>query len=410
MANGSVLAGVRPPEPVDLVGSFLGGQQARQNLQMGQQQLAQGEQLMQQRAQASEQQVSQAQYQEALQRTRIINRLARQVRDIPSEQERQAFIQRLDPEMLQSVGVDPEQVAGAGLNDQSLDALIGQTQAVLPDSQELAAPAGVREFEALSQGLSEEEREQARRVQLGIAPRAGTQAGARTIDVGGVPYTFDPNTGTYKPAEVGGREVTAEDVGESQALIEDRVTRAKESAKAAEGQVKDYFNQLGNIESNIGNYNEAIGLIDEGAATGVIQSRMPSVRAASQKLDNVKNRLGLDVIGNTTFGALSKSELDFAISTALPDNIEGPKLRAWLVQKRDAQQKLSDYINNAIQFLSVPGNTLADLQATSPRGAQAAPRQTDEQAAPPGAAAAAPAPQAEESITLPNGIVVRRVQ
>lgn len=406
MANGSVLAGVRPPEPVDLVGSFLGGQQARQNLQIGQQQLAQSEQLMAQRAQEAQQQVTRAQYDEAVQRMRIINRLARQVREIPSEQERQAFVQRLDPEMLQSVGVDPAQVSEVGLNDQSLDALIGQTQAVLPDVQGEQAPAGLREFEGLTRGLSPEEVEQARRVQLGIAPRAGTQAGARTINIGGVPYTFDPNTGSYVPAEVGGREVTAEDVGESQALIEDRVTRAKESAKAAEGQVKDYFNQLSNIESNIGNYNEAIGLIDEGASTGVIQRRLPSVRAASQKLDNVQKRLGLDVIGNTTFGALSESELAFAIDSALPTGLEGPELRDWLVQKRDAQQKLADYINNAIQFLSVPGNTLADLQATSPRGGSRQP--VEQPVTPP--PAAAPIGEEQESITLPNGIVVRRVQ
>lgn len=395
MANGSVLSGVRPPEPVDLVGSFLGGQRARQNLQLGQQQLAQGEQLMAQRAQAAQQQVTRAQYEEAVQRMRIINRLARQVREIPSEQERQAFVQRLDPEMLQSVGVDPAQVAGVGLSDQSLDALIGQTQAVLPDARGVEDPAGLREFEGLTRGLSPEEVEQARRVQLGIAPRAGTQAGARTINIGGVPYTFDPNTGSYVPAEVGGQQVTAEDVGRTEAIIEERVTRSKEAAKAAEGQVKDYFRQLSNIESNISNYNEAIGLIDEGASTGVIQRRLPSVRAASQKLDNVQKRLGLDVIGNTTFGALSESELAFAIDSALPTGLEGAELRAWLVQKRDAQQKLADYIDNAVRFLSVPGNTLADLRATGSSPVQAARRGADEPA---------------DVITLPNGIEVRRVQ
>ena len=150
-------------------------------------------------------------------------------------------------------------------------------------------------------------------------------------------------------------------------LLEERITRAKENAKNATGQIKEYFSQLGNIQSNIANYNEAISLIDEGASTGVVASKFPSIKSASQKLDNVKNRLGLDVVGNTTFGALSESELEFAISTALPTNIEGEELKAWLVQKRDAQQKLADYIDNAIQFLNIEGNSLADLQSANPR-------------------------------------------
>lgn len=395
MANGSVLAGVRPPQPVNLAGSLLAGQQARQGLLQGQQQLEQGQQQLQ----LGQQQITRAQFDEAVQRARIINRLAKQVREIPSEQERQQFVQRLDPEMLQSAGIDPAQVSEVGLDDRSLDALIGQTSALLPDeTPDLTA-------------AQRDRRSLLRDLEGGIDPETGQLKPARDLTAkqraaaNALGLTARAGTATARERIAADRSAT-ERVAESEALIEERVTRAKKSAEAAEGQVKDFFNQLSNIESNIANYNEAIGLIDEGAGTGVIQGRLPSIRSASQKLDNVKNRLGLDVIGNTTFGALSESELAFAVNTALPTNLEGPELREWLVRKRDAQQKLADYINNAIQFLSVPGNSLADLQATSPRGGS---RQPVDQPVTP-SPAAAPVGEEEGSITLPNGIVVRRVQ
>jgi hypothetical protein len=395
MANGSVLSGIRPNnEPVNLVGSFLSGQQARQSILAGQQDLEQGQQLMDIRAQNQQQQVTRAQYDEAVQRARIINRIARQVRDIPSEQQRGEFVQRLDPEMLQSVGIDPAQVQGVGLNDRDLDALIGQTQAVLPDERGSELTAGQRERQDLM-----------RDIEGGIDPATGqlkpeNQLTARQRAAAtALGLTARAGTATARERIAGDQAIT-EQVAQSEAEIKDRVTRAEQSAKDAQGQVKEYFTTLGNIQSNIGNYNEAIGLIDEGAGTGVIQSRLPSTRAASQKLDNLKNRLGLDVIGNTTFGALSESELAFAIDTALPTNLEGEELKAWLVEKRSAQEKLASYINNAIQFLNVPGNTLADLAATGPVGGSVQQ---------PGQVQEPQTPQAE-AITLPNGIVVRRVQ
>jgi DNA-binding CsgD family transcriptional regulator len=51
----------------------------------------------------------------------------------------------------------------------------------------------VQEFEALTSGLSPEEVERAKRVELGIAARAGQ---ARIVDINGVPTFVDPSTGT----------------------------------------------------------------------------------------------------------------------------------------------------------------------------------------------------------------------
>lgn len=133
----------------------------------------------------------------------------------------------------------------------------------------------------------------------------------------------------------------------------------RESGKGAMKESIAAFKQLTPLRKNISNYNEAIKLIGEGAETGVIAAKFPSMTEASIKLDNLQAQLGLDVISNTTFGALSESELAFALASAIPLKLEGPALVKWLEQKRDAQAKLIDYLNEAAIFLGTPGNSVA---------------------------------------------------
>lgn len=135
---------------------------------------------------------------------------------------------------------------------------------------------------------------------------------------------------------------------------------SKEAAKIAIKKSEEAFDKIAPIRQNISNYDEAMRLIDEGAETGVVAARLPSVKQASIELDNLQGKLGLDVIGNTTFGALSEAELRFALSTALPKNLEGPALKSWLQRKKASQQKLLAYTERAATFLGTPGNTLAD--------------------------------------------------
>jgi len=139
------------------------------------------------------------------------------------------------------------------------------------------------------------------------------------------------------------------------------IAGATAAAKAAIVRSEKAFDQIGKIKTNVLNLDEVVNLIDEGAATGVIASKLPSVRATSIQLDNLQGRLGLDVIGETTFGALSESELAFALSTALPKNLSGPDLRRWALRKKDAQLKLSGYLEEVATFLGTPGNTTADF-------------------------------------------------
>ena len=128
---------------------------------------------------------------------------------------------------------------------------------------------------------------------------------------------------------------------------------------AAISQSTKAFEKIGTIKTSIANIDQAINLLDEGAKTGPIVSKLPSIRASSVALDNVQKAMGLDVIGDTTFGALSKGELDLALSKALPTGLKPEALREWLVEKKSAQEKLSTYLEDVAIFLGTPGNTVA---------------------------------------------------
>ena len=174
------------------------------------------------------------------------------------------------------------------------------------------------------------------------------------------------------------------------------ISGGKEAAKAAIKLSAESFKRLEPLQQNLSNIDDAIRLIDEGASTGVIASKLPSVRKASIELDNLQKKLGLDVIASTKFGALSEGEREFALSSALPKTLRGPDLKKWLQRKRVVQEKLISQLQDAAVFLGTPGNTIADFielkkveqldqeeQSRSP--AQAAPQATQPQAAPQGA-------------------------
>lgn len=135
--------------------------------------------------------------------------------------------------------------------------------------------------------------------------------------------------------------------------------RKIEQVKKATVTADKAFGLVDNIRSNIANLNEVVKLVGEGADTGPISQFFPSFRAASVKLDQLQNRLGLDVVGATTFGALSKGELDLAKDVALPKALQGPELIKWVNVRVAAQTKLANYYEEQAIFLG-QGNSQSD--------------------------------------------------
>jgi hypothetical protein len=114
------------------------------------------------------------------------------------------------------------------------------------------------------------------------------------------------------------------------------------------------------LRSNNSTLRQVIAEVKGGADTGPLANKLPSFRASSLRLQQLKNELGLDVVGSVTFGALSEGELAMAMDTALPTGLQGPELVQWAQNKIDAQEKLAQYLEEQAVFLSKPGNTAAD--------------------------------------------------
>ena len=114
------------------------------------------------------------------------------------------------------------------------------------------------------------------------------------------------------------------------------------------------------IENAISNgniYREAIGLLEKDrlggqASSGWFQEMFPDFRSSTIELKNLKNRLGLSVIQSTTFGALSEKELQFALDTAMPTDMNETELKAWLQRKLDAQEQIQAAMQEAALWLS----------------------------------------------------------
>jgi hypothetical protein len=158
--------------------------------------------------------------------------------------------------------------------------------------------------------------------------------------------------GAGAAATAGGRLATEIDMG-------GQAEASKEAGKQAVAKSGEAFDALSKINSNITTIDSAIAAIDQGANAGAIAKYFPNITSASASLENAMNRLGLDVIGSVTFGALSEAEMKLAMETAVPRNLDDVALKDWLIKKKAAQEKASDALYEAAVYLGKPGNTLS---------------------------------------------------
>lgn len=163
----------------------------------------------------------------------------------------------------------------------------------------------------------------------------------------------DRNTGEVK-------RVDAKDaVGETLIQEQDREFRAQ-SLDDARQISKDSFTELKNIKSSIGTINEALSAIDKGAQSGFVDKFFPSFRESTIALENAAQRMGLDVISATTFGALSEGELKLAMDTAMPKNLNPKELKKWLTDRKKAKTKLANELTKMAITLGKGKTTIAE--------------------------------------------------
>lgn len=156
-------------------------------------------------------------------------------------------------------------------------------------------------------------------------------------------------TEDIKTAEIIEREAKKAGIeAETRPQLEADIAKAKDAVKKAD----QLFEAAEKIQTNTANLREARQALLAGAGTGPIERLWPSFRAASVRLDNLQGRLGLDVVGATTFGALSKGELDLSKAVALPTGLSEEELGAWIDRRIAAQEAKAEYLLRQAIFLS----------------------------------------------------------
>lgn len=162
---------------------------------------------------------------------------------------------------------------------------------------------------------------------------------------------------TIAPDELGAQIIAnANAVGIN---VQQKRSQARQTGKDAAKGSSDAIKQVSTLRGNNATLRQVIDEVRGGAETGPLSAKLPSFRAESVRLDQLRNKLGLDVVGSVTFGALSEGELQLAMSTALPTKLNGPELIQWADDKIAAQEKLAGYLEDQAIFLGKSGNTQA---------------------------------------------------
>ena len=114
---------------------------------------------------------------------------------------------------------------------------------------------------------------------------------------------------------------------------------------------QEVFNQFNIIDQQIQDFRRIGELVDQGAKTGFIQKFLPSTDAATTELRQIANKMGIDIINSATFGALSATELQLALSTGFDQNLTGDELVDYIQRKVAAQTKLRNALMPEVQML-----------------------------------------------------------
>lgn len=175
---------------------------------------------------------------------------------------------------------------------------------------------------------------------------------------------MNPN-GADKPV---GNVVNVDDSGMTPQEKASLTTDTARNTAVAQGNVTRANNNLDdarNIKSEVRTLREIQAMLKgvkgEVPRTGPVWSRLPNISASAVKLRQLGNKLGLNVVAGATFGALSESELNFALDTAFPVQLEGPELLKWVTDRANGQEKLAVELERAADMM-FGGASPADVQ------------------------------------------------
>ncbi len=137
------------------------------------------------------------------------------------------------------------------------------------------------------------------------------------------------------------------------------------SAAAKAGMVQSTVNNILNVDSSLRNMARAKNALRTAIAngqniTGLVTQFFPDVSVEAAELRNARNALGLDVVGSVTFGALSKGELDLALSQGLPLGLNEPQLLEFIERREAAMRKYRQSLMEAARIYADPDQNFQD--------------------------------------------------
>ena len=169
----------------------------------------------------------------------------------------------------------------------------------------------------------------------------------KVIDASGKDLEGDARAAAIEKAEERGSELQG-----------NRSQQRGLGAEAAKAVSQSYADML-KVRDNIATLEDAKRALESGAKTGYFQQFLPDISQSAVELQNVRLRLGLDVVSSITFGALSEKELGLALDTGLPESMDETYLKKWVQDRIDAKKKLLTNLSEAAKFLS-KGNSIGD--------------------------------------------------
>jgi len=172
-------------------------------------------------------------------------------------------------------------------------------------------------------------------------------------------YFFN-NTEVTDPAEI--NRLRTE--GQELELDFARRTKIEEGAGSAQANLlKDTMDSMINVNSSLKSFDVAKdalrrAIADNQNVTGFFTQYFPNVSLEAQELEFAATSLGLDVIGSVTFGALSKGELDLALSKEMPLGLGEVELLEYVERRESALKKYQFELRKAAKYLQNSDNTI----------------------------------------------------
>jgi len=178
-------------------------------------------------------------------------------------------------------------------------------------------------------------------------------------NAGGLTYT-DKAGKSFNPGEEGYAEAVEASVASGLQYASDLEYRKGEGEQRTKD-LAEIRTSIAGVRKGQNIYGKIADAVDKGAASGPFEKLFPTWKTATLELENLQKQLGINLIQNTTFGALSESELAFALDTAMPP-FRGPALKEWALEKQRTQKLLIAYLYDMSQFIRSGDGTALDFE------------------------------------------------